>query len=160
MWLSLIVLPSSSVGTVLLFTVWLPAPSALLPTNRTIHDLSPRHVKTGLVDRSGSTGHPASAFDAIQTQWRWCSGDKVDWCGWVQVNVATALHRLARLHCTSATSNAATIIVTSDQFKLLLAAIRKLLPRFEVGCWQSALVCLVLDTDVRSQQRAAGRLDL
>jgi hypothetical protein len=49
------------------------------------------------------------------------------------VNVATALHRLARLHCTSASSNAATIIVTSDQFRLLLAAIRKLLPRFEVS---------------------------
>lgn len=46
--------------------------------------------------------------------------------------MATALHRLARLHCTSASSNAATIIVTSDQFRLLLAAIRKLLPRFEV----------------------------
>lgn len=49
-----------------------------------------------------------------------------------QVNVATALHRLARLHCTSASSNAASVIVTSDQFRLLLAAIRKLLPRFEV----------------------------
>lgn len=46
--------------------------------------------------------------------------------------MATALHRLARLHCTSASSNAATVIVTSDQFRLLLAAIRKLLPRFEV----------------------------
>ncbi len=52
--------------------------------------------------------------------------------GALQVNVATALHRLARLHCTSATTNAATIIVTSAQFRLLLAAIRKLLPRFEV----------------------------
>ena len=50
----------------------------------------------------------------------------------VQVNVATALHRLARLHCTSSATNAATIIVTSAQFRLLLAAIRKLLPRFEV----------------------------
>ena len=46
--------------------------------------------------------------------------------------MATALHRLARLHCTSASSNAATVIVTSDQFRLLLAAIRELLPRFEV----------------------------
>lgn len=48
-----------------------------------------------------------------------------------EVNVATALHRLARLHCTASNSNAAAVIVNTDQFKVLLSAIAKLLPRFE-----------------------------
>lgn len=48
-----------------------------------------------------------------------------------EVNVATALHRLARLHCTASGNNAAAVIVNTEQFKLLLDAISKLMPRFE-----------------------------
>ena len=48
-----------------------------------------------------------------------------------EVNVATALHRLAKLHSMHA-SGAAALIVNSPQFKLLLGQIQRLLPYFEV----------------------------
>lgn len=47
-----------------------------------------------------------------------------------EVNVATALHRLAKLH-TSNSANHSNLIINSDQFKQLTHAITRLLPHFE-----------------------------
>ena len=45
--------------------------------------------------------------------------------------MATAVHRLAKLHSMH-TSGAAALIVNSPQFRLLLGQIQRLLPHFEV----------------------------
>lgn len=52
-------------------------------------------------------------------------------CYFDEVNVATALHRLAKLHSLQA-SGAAALIVNSPHFKQLLSQIQRLLPYFEV----------------------------
>jgi len=49
----------------------------------------------------------------------------------LQVNVATAVHRLAKLHSMH-TSGAAATIVNSAQFRVLLGHVQRLLPYFEV----------------------------
>jgi hypothetical protein len=47
-----------------------------------------------------------------------------------QVNLATALHRLAKLHISNSV-NYSSVIIASEQFKQLTMAVRQLLPRFE-----------------------------
>lgn len=64
-----------------------------------------------------------------------------------EVNVATALHRLAKLQ-SQGQGNQARSFIATEQFKLLVAAIRRLLPRFEAQVLMYSTTCIPFPSNV------------
>ena len=69
--------------------------------------------------------------------------------------MATAVHRLAKLHSMH-TSGAAALIVNSPQFRLLLGHIHRLLPYFEVRLLWSQSVDSRSIMDMRRRMSSAA----